>query len=253
MLNPTLYKTPVLLDPERHRSLRLRKDVKSIRCAQSVNVVFITSTEFEPACREYPILFVSAGENAQGQPQVAPVAVMGFEPGENLYLKLASNGKVQWRAQYVPAFLDLYPFTLTQVDQQRWGVCIDEAWEGWSTSKGVPLFSAGGEPTTLLTEMRASLEALERDIEQTRVLGERIMQLGLLQERRFTASMPDGSSFAMEGFFSIDEQRLAELSPMELTDLQRTGCLHLLSLHKASLVGLQELAERRWHSSKHEA
>lgn len=247
MLNPTLYKSPALLDPDRHRSLRLRQDVKSIRCAQSVNIVFITSSEFECACKDFPILFVPAGEDAMGQPQVAPVVVMGFEPGENLYLRFASNGRVQWRARYIPAFLRLYPFTLTQVDRHRWGVCIDEAWTGWSTSKGKPLFEVDGKPTELLVGVRDSLETLERDIEQTRVLGEQLMRSGLLQERRFNACMPDGSSFTVKDFLSVDETRLSDLPKIKLAELHRAGYLYLLNLHRVSLVGLQELAERRWN------
>lgn len=246
MLNPTLYKTPALLDRERHRSFRLREDVSTLRSAEGINVVFITLAEFEPACRDYPVLFVRAGQDALGRPQVAPVAVMGFEQGENLCLKTTKAGRVTWACRYIPAFLRVYPFTLTQVDSGRWGVCIDEAWQGWSTTKGAPLFDDGGQPSALSSRMHDSLKTLERDIEQTRLMGERLMHAGVLQERLLTVKMPDGSSFTVQGFLAVDADALNDLPKMQVSDLHRSGFLHGLSLHRASLGNLEALAERRW-------
>lgn len=246
MLNPTLYKSLALLDGERHKSFKLRQDIKSIRGAETVNLVFITAAEFESVCRDYPILFVKAGEDSLGRKLVAPYAIMGLQEGENLYLKRAKSGAARWLARYVPVFVRIYPFTLAQIDASSWGVCIDEAWRGWSQTSGIPLFDAAGKPTELVSQMHGLLKGLEWEIEQTRLLGERLMHLGLLEERRFTAAPPEGGTFAVEGFLCLDEKRLEALSKMQIAELHRGGALHALSLHKASLGNFAELAERRW-------
>lgn len=250
MLNPTLYKSPVVLDVQRHQSLRMNPDFKTVRCAQGVNVVFIAANEFEQVCKDYPIVFVRAGEDKLGRKQMAPVAVMGLEQGENLFLRLTKSGRVSWQARYVPSFLRYYPFTLSQVDASRWGVCIDEDSEAWSKTTGQPLFDEQGQPSALVMKMHDSLQSLEREIERTRLIGERLLHFDLLQPRVFTATMPDNSSFSVDGFYALDEKRLADLSKMQLAELHRNGGLHALSLHKASLSNLDALALRRWKQMK---
>ncbi|MDR2327679.1 MAG: SapC family protein [Acidovorax sp.] len=250
MLNPTLYNSPALLDAQRHQSLRLKQGFKAVCCAQGVNVVFIAANEFEHVCKEYPIVFVPAGEDKLGRKQMAPVAVMGLEQGENLYFRTSKSGRVGWQARYIPSFLRYYPFTLGQVDASRWAVCIDEDSEAWSKTTGQPLFDEQGQPSALVREMHAALQNLEREIEQTRVIGERLRYFDLLQPRVLTTTLPDGSSFAADGFYTLDEKRLAELSKMQLAELHRNGSLHALSLHKASLSNLDALAQRRWKRMK---
>lgn len=250
MLNPILYKSPAVLDAQRHKSLRLRPDFKAVCCAQTVNVVFIAASEFEQVCKDYPIVFVRAGEDSLGRKQMAPVAVMGLVPGENLYLRLGKTQRVSWQARYVPAFLRYYPFTLSQIDASRWGMCIDEDSHAWSKTKGQQLFDDQGQPTALVIQMHGALQNLEREIERTRVMGERLLHFGVLQPRVFNVNMPDGNGFSVEGFYSLDEKRLADLSKMQLAELHRNGGLHALSLHKASLGNLDELAQRRWRQMK---
>jgi hypothetical protein len=81
-------------------------------------------------------------------------------------------------------------------------------------------------------------------------MGERLLHFGVLQPRVFNVNMPDGNGFSVEGFYSLDEKRLADLSKMQLAELHRNGGLHILSLHKASLGNLDELAQRRWRRMK---
>ncbi|HEY4082031.1 MAG TPA: SapC family protein [Burkholderiaceae bacterium] len=248
MLFPTIIKSPSLLDPARHKGLRLMQDTSAIHCVENANLVFIGVQEFEQACREFPILFLKAGSDAFGKPLVAPVAVMGLQDGENLYFRHADGGghETEWTGRYVPAFLRFYPFALTQVDESRWGMCIDEAWRGWSTTEGSPLFAEDGAPTEFVSGVCSGLQALEQSIEQTRLMGERLMQMGLLVDRQFNVNLPDESSYSVTGFMAVDEQRLAGLSRVELSELNRTGWLYSLHLHKASLRNLDDLAQRRW-------
>jgi len=249
VLNPNLYISPKPLDPVAHKDLRFSDGSRAIGCAERVNVVFITAQEFDAACKEFPILFMTAGEDALGRPQVAPVAVMGLQEGENHFIRLGKGGRAQWLGRYTPAFLRLYPFTVARVDEAHWGLCIDEDWQGWSTRKGVPLFQDDGTPSALVSEMHGAIGQLEAQTEVTRVFGERLMHFGLLEDRQINVRLPDDSEYTVAGFLSVSEERLASLSKMEISELHRNGVLHLLSLHRASLGNLTELAWRRWKAS----
>ena len=54
--------------------------------AAGLNALFVAGAEFGDVCREYPILFVRAGNDEQGRAVVAPIAALGLAQNENLYL-----------------------------------------------------------------------------------------------------------------------------------------------------------------------
>jgi hypothetical protein len=245
MINNELHKKPVALDRVMHRNLRLRTDVNPLKAVAQLNAAFLTAAEFGDACKEYPILFLRAGTHANGKPQVAPVAVMGLTPGENLFIEKRENGDLGWRGRYTPAMLRAYPFTMAQVEQDRWAVCIDDAWAGWSREEGRELFDDKGEPTPFLAEMRGFVEQLEAEIERTRAAGERLLELGLLQDKRFDATLPDGSPLSVDGFLGVNEERLNQLTDAEIVELHRNGLLGVIATHQVSLGNMRALIERR--------
>ncbi len=102
--------------------------------------MFVAGVEFGEVCREYPILFVRAGTDPQGKPQVAPIAALGLAPRENLFLQ----GKA-WRALYLPALLRAYPFAIGRAGtDQRAELSIDIGWAGLSQTEGLALFRCAG-------------------------------------------------------------------------------------------------------------
>lgn len=244
MINPELHKKPVALDRVLHRSLKLRTEVPNIEVAAELNSMFITATEFGEVCKEYPILFLRAGTDAQGQAQVAPVAVFGLARGENLYINRQA-APATWRARYVPAMVRAYPFTMARLGQDQYAVAIDESWSGWSQTEGQALFDEQGEATPYLAGLKTFIERVEDDVEMTRRIGLRLMSLKLLQDRRFDATLPDGSKFTVDGFLSVDEKRLGELPDAEVLELHRSGLLGLLHAHMLSLSNMATLMERR--------
>lgn len=240
MIIPELHKKPVGLDREAHRQLKFRKDVGTLQRAASLNAFFIAAAEFSDACKEYPVLFLPAGQDEQGKPQVAPVAVFGVTQGENLFLK--PDGR--WDAYYVPASLRAYPFTMARVGDDRYVLCVDESFEGLSTNEGEPLFDGQGEPTALLGDIRQFVETLEVEIERTRRVGQRLMELNLLRPKRFDAKLPDGSDLTVDGFYAVDDERLAALSDAEVLELNRSGLMGLLHAHQISMGNMPRLVDR---------
>jgi hypothetical protein len=242
VINPQLHKKPVALDREKHRSVKLKPGHPTLKAAAEMNAFFVSAAEFVDVCREYPILFLAAGNDDKGRMQVAPVAVFGMTQGENLFLKADGT----WDAFYVPAMLRAYPFTMARIAEDQFAVCMDEAWDGFTTTgEGRELFDDKGEPTPLLQDLRKFVEQIEVETERTRLAGQRLVELNLLQPKRFDATMPDGKALVVDGFLAVDEERLAKLSDAEVLELQRSGLMGLLHAHQISLGNMRRLLERR--------
>ena len=246
MINPELHKKPVALDRNQHRNLKLDTTLNNLVAAEHLNAFFITAIEFGDVCKEYPILFLRAGTDENGKPQVAPTAVFGLARGENLYYnRAASTPGERWRARYVPAMLRAYPFAMARLESAQFVVAIDEAWAGLSQTDGQALFDEQGNGTPFMQEMAGFVERIEGEVERTRRIGLRLMELNLLQEKRFDATLPDGSPLSVDGFLAVDEKRLAELSDAEVGELHRSGLLGLLHAHQLSLGNMSLLIDRR--------
>ena len=247
MIHNALHRNPVPLDREKHRSLKIdRPAMSNYTPMAGLNSYFINAVEFADACRDYPIVFVRATAAEAGKPlEVAPVAVFGLAPGENLFLE--SSG--QWNASYIPAQLRAYPFALARVSEQQYTVCIDRTWQGLSDTAEAPgtrLFEDDGQPSPYMEEMRKYLETLELELQRTRQFCARLVELGLLQDMRFDVTLPDGNKLAVDGFLSIEETKLRELPDAQVIDLHRNGLLALVHVQQASIRNMRRLIDRRF-------
>lgn len=242
MIHPALHKTPVALNRDQHRLLRIRRDYADPSHLASLNSMFVANFEFFDACREHPVVWIPAGTDAAGQKQVAPVAVFGLQQGENLYLEPSG-----WRHAYLPALARTHPFAMARngVDLV---LCYDSAFPAFSLTEGERLFNDDGSPGEFTQAMKQQLEELEVEVERTRLLGARLMSLNLLQEMRFDAKLPGGQTLTVDGFLSVDEKRLAELPDAEVLEFHRNGVLGLMHAHRLSLGHLRRLAE--WHAER---
>jgi SapC len=159
MIDPVLFAAPVALDRVQHRAQRLHTPTVRFDRTAGMNSLFVAAVEFIDAARDYPIVFIEAGQGDDGQREVAPVAVLGLTQGENLML----NADGSWAARYVPALLRGYPLGLARTDAQNYVVVIDGKAEALSATTGEPLFNDKGEPTPMLEERRKFLEQLENE------------------------------------------------------------------------------------------
>jgi SapC len=238
VINPELHKKPVALDRVAHRKLKIRREQSALDATAGLTAFFLTAAEFVDACKEYPILFLRAGKDAEGRELCAPVAVLGIRKGENLVYR---HGR--WNARYVPALIRAYPFAMAPTPDQQYVVCFDEASPVFSNDEGEALFKEDGEPTPYLEDVRSFVEKIEVEVDRTRHAGRQLMALKLLQDKRFDATLPDGETVSMDGFMAIDEERLKALSDAELVDMQRSGLMALIHFHLASMSNMSRLLE----------
>ncbi len=240
MINQNLHLQPAAVDSAQHRQVKLKVPITDWTLADKLNAMFVAAVEFGDVCREFPIVFVKAGKEADGRDAIAPIAVLGLTQNQNLYV----SGE-RWRAQYMPAILRFYPFCIARIDPARFAVCMDTAFKGLNTEEGQPLFDAEGKPAELLQTMQKQLEALEAEIQRTRLVGQRLQELDLLRDMRFDATMPDGSQHTVDGFLTVDETKVTALPDNVVAELHRNGILGLVHLHWVSLGNMRRLVD--WH------
>jgi hypothetical protein len=241
LINPNLHGKPTALDSVQHRALKLDVPIHDWSIAHKLNAMFLAATEFGDACREFPIVFVKAGKEPDGSDAIAPIAVMGLSQEQNLYVE---GG--MWRARYIPAVLRHYPFCMARVDDERIAICVDMAFKGASLAPGAPgmtVFQPDGKPAELLSEMTKQLELLEGEVQRTRLVGKRLLDLGLLREMRFDVNLPDGKTHTVDGFLTVDDKLATDLPADVVHDLHRTGVLGLMHLHWASMGNMQRLVD----------
>lgn len=239
-----LYADPQALDRVAHRALRLSRLIHTdYSPSRGMNAIYANAVEFIDLAREYPVVFVRASDGSAtgGALEVAPMAVLGLQRGENLFLK-ADGG---WTADYVPASLRAYPFVLVRTDDTNSVVCFDKAWTGFSEQEGERLFDDAGEATEFMKGVQTYLEQIDAEMQRTRGFCQRLVELGLLQDMRFDAQLPDGESLVVDGFLAIDEKKLAELPDATIGELHRSGILALVHAQLASMGVMRRLVERR--------
>jgi len=228
------YEKPVLLDRAKHKRLRVRTGA-SFAFARQANSVYLAGVEFNEAMKEYAVVFTRAATG-----RVVPVAMLGLRSRENLFV----DGEEKWTASYVPAFVRRYPFVLAQLGGEQLGVCIDEAYGGFNSKDGEALFDEHGANTPFLANAVQFLENYQREFARTEAFCARLEQFGLLKEMNAQAHLKDGRRFTLANLLVVDEPKLMALPDAIALSLFRSGELHLVSLHLASLSNMQRLAER---------
>ena len=243
MINQNLHREPAALDSAIHRELKLKVPITDWSLAGQLNALFVAAAAFGDACKEFPIVFIKAGKEADGSDAIAPIAVLGMVANDNLFLQ---DGK--WRAQYMPAILRMYPICIGRLDEERFAICMDMAFAGANQTEGEPVFTPEGQPAELLKTMQKQLETLEAEIQRTRQVCKRISDLGLLTDMRFDVTLADGRQHTVDGFLTVDEKKVGELSDTVVGELHRSGVLGLIHLHWLSLTNMRGLAE--WHAQR---
>ena len=132
----------------------------------------ITNSEFVPAGRHYPIVFIGDGQAYNA------VAVVGMNTKENLFV---SDGR--WADDvYMPAYARRYPFCMAkvnvnQVEQKNRLICVEQS---AIDESGEALFESG-QPTAKWQAFERLLGEYETDLERTRELCAILADYGLLE------------------------------------------------------------------------
>lgn len=211
--------------------------------SKKLNAIPVSYTEFNVAYRDFPLVF-SSGDNGQS---FAPVAVLGLEANENLFL--VNDG---WLPQtYIPAYLRRYPFcmarvTLDNVEQQERLICIEKSFvveDGKAT--GDLLFDDKGQGSERWKVIEQLLQEYEADLERTKEMSSILSDYGLLEPFTMQATLNQGGAMHMTGMFRVDERKLEFLNAAQHRNLIKKGIMGKIYTHLLSLDNFGRLLDRK--------
>jgi SapC len=191
------------------------------------------------AARSFPLVFGSGD---------VMVAVLGLEKDENLFMH---DG--QWEAAaYMPAAMRRYPFCTSNVRvdgvlQDQALVCVESSFVAKdSTSDGVSITDANGQPTPEFAVRNQFVQSFDADLRATMRLINYLNKLGLLKEFNVTAKLADGTDFQVGGMLRVDTEVLRVQPAKDLRALIENGGMALIYTHLNSLPNFDRLLARKY-------
>ncbi|ATC94233.1 SapC family protein [Pseudoalteromonas tunicata] len=213
-----------------HANTKIKNGI-NIEFMKNQHLVPIVAHEFSRVANEYPIVFVKNSETGEFQ----PVAMLGLEPGENLFIN-----EDRWTGLYVPHALVRYPLALvaSPEDQQRLIVAVVQSSNLVSEDEGRALFDEKGEETDYLKRRKESLISYLEFSQVTAAFSKYLADKELLSAQTLTIEI-DGEKRDINGIYLVDEKKLNELSDEDFLDLRKRGFLgpifsSLTSMHQVN-------------------
>jgi len=226
---------PALLNNLAHRDLRVRTE-RNAALGDAVMSAVTVPAEFRSLQAHYPIVFQKTADGTSFQ----PLALLGFEPGENLFL-----GARGWEVPYLPMAIEREPFLIGR-DGESLLVHVDLDSPRLQTGAGgEPLFLAQGGQSDYLDRISSVLLALHEGFEATPAFIAALLTHQLLESFVFDVELDDGATHRLAGYYTINEDRLAALDGPALAQLNRAGHLTPIYMALASLSNLRDLVARR--------
>ena len=232
---------PALLNNVDHKDVRVITE-RSAKYGDDMMFALTFPGEFRDVQTHYPILF-----HRDEKGVYYPVALFGFEEGENLYLD--EDG---WDAGYVPAMVRRQPFMIgfqqAEVEGEKGLIrvlSIDMEHPRVSTDEGEALFQPLGGRTDYLEDTANLLEAIYEGQEHGKLFVKECYERGLIEEVSFDIALKDGSRNQLLGFSTINEDRVREMSGEALEQFNQKGFLMPLFMMLASLTNVRSLVERK--------
>ena len=204
-----------------------------------LNAIPISYTEFTVACRDYPLVFTSGDEGRT----YAPVAVLGINNGENLFLADGAWDK----DVYVPAYVRRYPFcmarvNLDKVEQADRLICVEK---DFLDDKGELMFDAEGKPVPKWLPIEKLLQEYEADLERSREMSGILSDYGLLEPFAMQAQPTAGAAMNLTGMYRVDEKKMEFLNASQHKNLIKKGVMGRIYAHLISLDNFARLLDRK--------
>ena len=237
--NKPVTNTP--LNPVKHQQLKF--DTSAVcDVLQDQYLVPISLHEFAFSALSYPVFFVKNEDTGAFQ----AVAMMGTEPGENLYCK-----KGVWTGLYLPETARYAPFSLglNAANDGDYFICVNENSRQIGIEKGEALFDGAGQQTKLLAEIS---EALVRQVESMKFAISFIAHLAdldVLSPQSLTLNLA-GKKQTIGGVYVVDADKLSKLSVDDFEQLRQQGVLPTLYAHMNSLGQIARLIRRKNEAEK---
>lgn len=234
--NVLFYSKPEPLALELHKHLGVKRMDGPFGFAKAGHAVPLTVTEFSLAALTGPIIFVGDDKT--------PLAVMGLNPNENLFLR--DDGLFD-AGVYIPAYIRRYPFVFANdPNAQQSILCIDRNAEFIVEGGDMAFFNADGTPTEYTQNCIEFCNNYEVERQRTINFVDMLKQLDLFEIKTasHTPMNEDGTAGepqVIAEFFGISEAKLNALPHDKLAELRDNGALTQIYAHLISLIGWDRL------------
>lgn len=211
----------VMLNPEDHKDIMV-DTARTKDLGDNVNFAMTFPFEFRNIQAHYPIFFQKNSDTGV----FFPVALFGFQRNENLFLN--DDG---WNASYVPAMIRRQPFLIgfqknrADSDAKNAVVTIDMDNPRVNKEQGEVLFLEHGGSSEYLQEVTETLELIHQAHEHSEKFVAALTEYELLEQFSLNVDLKDGSANQLLGFYTINEEKLQQLSPEILGFLNDQGFL----------------------------
>jgi hypothetical protein len=231
--------THAVLNHAQHKDLRVQTGYGEAY-GDDVMCVMAIPSEFRNLVADYPIFL----HKDPGTGRLTPMAMFGFQDGENLFL-----GDDGWQASYVPLLVRRGPFLIgfqggeagSGTDRNMVvSIDMDNPRVG---SEGEPLFQPFGGNSDYTEEIIHILQEIDQGQSAIEELGHMLEQHDLVEPFSLEVRLQNGKQHRLEGFLTINEEKLADLDAEVLADLSRRGVLHSAYMVLASMANMPRLLE----------
>lgn len=227
-----------VLTSDDHRDLRVSTG-SSAAFGDCVDSCFTVPSEFRRLQHRYPILF----RRDQTSGKYSALALLGFEPGENLYLE-----GDRWDADYKPMALSIPPLLVGRPSspdgESQVHIDLDHPRIARGDD-GVALFDSHGRPTPFLDRATELLAELDEGYRSSDSFFAALERHRLLEPFFLDVELNNGSKHRMVGYHLIHEDRLHQLEPGAISELHAEGHLLPIFMALASLSSLGDLIARK--------
>ncbi len=227
-----MYKNIEILNKINHENKTI-KEIKDFSFAKGLTSAPIVVSEFYEACKNYPIFF------AKDKDENWFVSVMlGYKENENIFI----DDKGVWnKLHYVPAFVRRYPFILIDNhEQEELMVGIEKEYLIDSKKDDKKLFDKGNN-SELLNNAIDFLNGFHFDSLTTKEFIKQLDEWELLEEKTATIINEKNEQFNINGFFTVNEEKLKHLSKKRKEELCNKDMIPLITAHLISLSNIQKL------------
>lgn len=227
-----------VLSSTTHKDIKVH-NTRGIQFGENVNTVPIVADELRAVSLEYPVCALKDPNTGQ----FGLYALTGFEAGENLFID--ENG---WNAIYIPMHIRRQPFLMgvrgedqQTPDNNNTVLSIQLSHPRVTQEGGEALFEENGEASEYLKHMNQLVGKLAQGIHSTIAFIETLLSLGLLEQLKLNVTLAGDQQKSFEGFYSINENKLADLAGEELQQFHEKGYLQACHLMLASFGHIQKL------------
>ncbi len=233
-----------LLNNVDHQQLRI-VTARGAAWGDAVMSALTFPAEFRELQAHYPIVFA---KNADGT-GFDPLALFGFQQGENLFLGSGPGLGNGWDAPYIPLTVERQPFLIGRPaeggTEEGLMIHVDLDSPRVGTTDGEPLFLSYGGSSEYLERISRVLRSIHDGLETSHGFVEALLHLELLESFVLDIELDDGSQNRLAGFYTINEERLAALKGEQLARLHEVGYLQAIYMAVASLSQFRALIDRK--------